>query len=59
MAVFPIIFVTDFLKTFEKLSVVFYSCLFYIKLKAYNYPLRQNFEIVNYYLNNNNNKNSI
>ena len=35
----------------DKLSVVFYSFLFYIKLKACNYPLRHNFAIVSHNLN--------
>ena len=48
-------FVTDCLKKSEKLSVVFYNCSLYIKLKAaYNYPLRHNFAMVSHHLNNRN-----
>ena len=37
---------------------IFYSCLFYIKLKAYNYQLHYNFVKFSHYLNNRNIKNS-
>ena len=47
-------FVTDCLKKYEKLSVVFYNCSLYIKLKARNYPLRHNFAMVSHYLHNGN-----
>ena len=36
----------------------FYSCSFYIKFKACNYPLHYNFVKASYYLNNRNIKNS-
>ena len=36
---------------------IFYSCSFYIKLKAYNYQLHYNFVKVSHYLNNRNIKN--
>ena len=58
IAVFSIIFVIDCLKKSEKLILVFYSCSFYIKLKACNYPLHYNFVKVSHYLNNCNIKNS-
>ena len=40
IAVFPIAFVPDCLKICKFLSLVFYYCLFEIKLKACIYPLR-------------------
>ena len=52
IAVFPILFITRCLKKSEKLSVVFYSCLFYIKLKICNYSLLHNFAMVSHYLYN-------
>ena len=57
-AVMAIIFVTDCLKKCEKLSLVFYSYSFCIKLKACNYPLRHIVAMVSHYLNNSNIKNS-